>query len=92
MRTLKVFILTQQGRDDNDQDKLIILGAYSTKTAAKEKMREVQEELLHNYQENYPDEYEEYEEGFGINWGISCKDFPVFDELLITEKEVDHDD
>lgn len=91
MRTMKVFVLTQQGRDSQDNVKLDVIGVYSTKTAAKEKMIEKQREILDHYEEYFPDEYSQYEEGFSINWGCTCDDYPVFDELLITEKEVDND-
>ena len=85
---MKVFVLTQQGRDNQDKDTLEIVGAFSTRTAAKEKFREKQEEIRQFYDKEYPEEYTEYEEGFMTCWGCSCDDFPIYDELLITETEV----
>lgn len=91
MRTLKVFVLTRQGRDIQDQNTLEVIGVYSTKTAAKAKFKEKQEDIRQFYDLNYPEEYEEYDEGVMVGWGCSCNNFPVYDELLITEKEVDKD-
>ena len=91
MRTLKVFVLTQQGRDNQDQNTLEVVGVYSTKTAAEEKFKEKQEDIRQFYDLEYPEEYDEYDEGFMVGWGCSCNNSPVYDELLITEKEVDND-
>ena len=44
MRTLKVFVLTRQGRDIQDQNTLEVVGVYSTKSAAKAKFKEKQED------------------------------------------------
>lgn len=68
-----------------------IIGVFSAKTKAKERMKERQKEILDSYEEDHPGEYSQYEEGFGVTWGVSCDNAPVFDELLITEKEVNND-
>ena len=92
MRTMKVFVLTKQGRDNQDQDTLEVVGVYSTKTAAKEKMAEEKESIKAFYADEYEGEdVEEYGENNIENWGIQVTDFPVFEELLITEKEVDNE-
>lgn len=90
MRTLKVFMLIQHGRDNQDQDTLEVVGVYSTRTRAKSRFVEKQKKIRNFYEDNYP-EFTEYTEGFMDCWGCSCEDAPIFDELLIIEKEVDYD-
>lgn len=91
MKKQKVFILLQHGVDVQGNSCVDVGGVYTTKTAAKEKMAEVADAILDFYKEEYPDNYEvtEYEEE--ASWCCSCKDSPMFDELLITEKIVDED-
>ena len=93
MRTLKVFVLTKFGRVENSEAPLVeVVGAYSTKTAAKEKMAEEKESIKNFFADEYEGEtLEEYSENLIENWGIQVKDYPIFQELLIVEKEVDHD-
>ena len=42
MKKQKVFILVQHGVDSQDNSCVDVVGVYSTKTAAKEKMAEVE--------------------------------------------------
>lgn len=70
-----------------------VVGVYSTKTAAKEKLAEVRENIKAFFADEYEGEdVEEYGENNIENWGIQVDDYPVFQELLITEKEVNHDE
>lgn len=94
MRTMKVFVLVKWGRTANSETPLMeVVGVYSTKTAAKEKLAEQREQIREFFADEYEGEdVEEYGEYNIDNWGIQVNDFPVFQELLITEKEVDNDD
>ena len=91
MKKQKVFILIQHGVDNQDNSCVDVVGVYSTKTAAKEKMAEVENNILDFYKEEYPDDYEVTEDKDESSWCCSCKDSTMFDELLITEKIVDED-
>ena len=51
-------------------------------------MEDKKADILHFYHEEYPDNYEVTEDKDESSWCCSCKDSPMFDELLITEKEV----
>lgn len=91
MKKQKVFILLQHGVDNQDNSCVDVGGVYTTKTAAKEKMAEVADSILDFYKYEYPDNYEVTEDKEESSWSCSCKDSPVYDELLITEKIVDED-
>lgn len=93
MRTMKVFVLVKFGEDNLSNHFMEVVGVYSTKTAAKEKMKE-EKERTRNYFFEDPNGYEcekddceEYGECKEV-WGISCNDYPIFTELNIIEKEV----
>lgn len=58
MKKQKVFILVQHGVDSQDNSCVDVVGVYSTKTAAKEKMAEVENNILDFYKDEYPDYYE----------------------------------
>lgn len=58
-------------------------------TAAKERMAEEEDNILGFYKEEYPDNYEVSEDKDESSWSCSCKDSIMFDELLITESELD---
>ena len=89
MKKQKVFILLQHAVDNQDNSCVDVGGVYTTKTAAKEKMAEVADAILDFYKEEYPDNYEVYEDNDESLWSCSCKDSIMFDELLITESELD---
>lgn len=91
MKKQKVFILVQHGVDSQDNSCVYVVGVYSTKTAAKEKMAEVADAILDFYKDEYPDYYEVTEDKEESSWCCSCKNSPMFNELLITEKIVDED-
>lgn len=52
-------------------------------------MQEKKAEILGFYKEEYPDNYEVTEDEEEASWCCSCKDSPMFDELVLTEKEVE---
>lgn len=91
MKKQKVFVLVQHVKDNQDYSCVDVVGVYSTKTAAKEKMAEVENNILDFYEDEYPDYYEVTENKEESSWCCSCKDSPMYDELLITEKIVDED-
>lgn len=89
---MKVFVLVKWGRVQNSETPLMeVVGVYSTKTAAKERMAEEKEDIKSFFAEEYEGEsMEEYGENNIENWGIQVEDYPIFQELLITEEEVNH--
>lgn len=91
MKKQKVFVLVQNGVDNQDNSCVDVVGVFSTKTAAKERMQEKKAEILDFYKEEYPDNFEVTEDEYESSWSCSCKDSTIFDELLITEKIVDED-
>ena len=52
-------------------------------------MGEEEDNILDFYKEEYPDNYEVTEDEEEASWCCSCKDSPMFDELVLTEKEVE---
>lgn len=89
MKKQKVFVLVQNGVDNQDNSCVDVVGVYSTKTAAKEQMAEEVNNILEFYKEEYPDNYEVSEDKDESSWSCSCKDSIMFDELLITESELE---
>ena len=89
MKKQKVFVLVQHGNDNQDYSSVDVVGVFHTKTAAKERMQEKKDEILGFYKEEYPDNYEVTEDEEEASWCCSCKDSPMFDELVLTEKEVE---
>lgn len=91
MKKQKVFVLIKHGADNQDYSGINVIGVYSTKTAAKERMAEEEDNILDFYEDEYPDYYEVTEDKDESSWCCSVKDSTMFDELLITEKIVDED-
>lgn len=89
MKKQKVFVLIKHGADNQDYSSVNVIGVYSTKTSAKERMQEKKDEILDFYKEEYPDNYEVTEDEEEASWCCSCKDSIMFDELVLTEKEVE---
>lgn len=52
-------------------------------------MQEKKDEILGFYKEEYPDCYEVTEDEEEASWCCSCKSSTMFDELVLTEKEVE---
>lgn len=86
MRTMKVFVLTEQEFKDGDSY-LDVKDVFTTKTAAKEKLCERKEELKEWYEDNCPDGYTISDED-PILFSISSNSSDRWNELLITEKEI----
>lgn len=85
MRTLKVFVLTEQNHADHETS--LEVSVYSTKTAAKQVLLQRKDEVLERFEEECGTEWEVYESRPTF-WGISSTDDDVWTELLITETEV----
>lgn len=86
MRTMKVFVLSEQERKDDDTF-LTIVDVFTTKNAAKEKLEERKEKLKEWYEENFPCDWEVTEE-YPILFSISSIVCDRWNELMITEKEI----
>lgn len=75
----------------NDYESLGAIFMYwlecGNETAAQ--MQEKKAKILGFYKEEYPDNYEVTEDEEEASWCCSCKDSPMFDELVLTEKEVE---
>lgn len=89
MKNKKVFVLIKHGTDNQYYSGVNVIGVYYTKTAAKEQMAEEENIILDFYKEEYPDNYEVTEDKDESSWSCSCKDSIIFDELLITESELE---
>ena len=89
MKKQKVFVLIKHGADNQDYSSVNVIGVYSTKTAAKEQMAEEQENIIDFYKGEYPDNYEVSDDKDESSWSCSCKDSTMYDELLITARELD---
>ena len=89
MKKQKVFVLVQHGNDNQDYSSIDVAGVFHTKTAAKERMEEKKAEILDFYKEEYPDDNEVTEDEEEASWCCSCKSSTMFDELVLTEKEVE---
>lgn len=89
MKKQKVFVLVQHGNDNQDYSSVDVVGVFRTKTAAKERMADKKADILHYYHEEYPGCYEVTEDEEEASWCCSCKSSPMFDELVLTEKEVE---
>ena len=51
MKKQKVFVLIKHGADNQDYSSVNVIGVYSTKTAAKERMAEEEDNILDFYKE-----------------------------------------
>lgn len=86
---IKVFVLTQVGRDNDNNTKVDVKLVATTMTKAKEKFAELKEGIISYYKEEFPDNFE-IGDNYPTLWNVSCKDEEIWDELQITEKEVDN--
>lgn len=85
MRTLKVFVLSEQHHVDYETSLEVLV--FSTKTAAKAELLRRKDEVLEDFKEGCGNEWEVYE-NHATFWGISSTDSDVWTELLVTETEV----
>ena len=51
MKKQKVFVLIKHGADNQDYSSVNVIGVYSTKTSAKERMAEEEDNILNFYKE-----------------------------------------
>lgn len=85
---IKVFVLTYMSRDNDNFTKVEVELVASTMTKAKEKFAELKEEIINYYNEEFPDNFE-IGDDYPTLWNVSCKDEEIWEELQITEKNVD---
>ena len=87
---IKVFVLTHMYRTTNENETgLEVVAVLSTMAKAKELFAEEKEKVAAEYEEEFPDDWEVYD-NFPTLYGVNCKSEEIWDELLITEKEVDN--
>ena len=86
---VKVYVVIIMFRRDDTV--LRVVGVYSTKTRAKEKLAEIKERTVEEYKDNYEDEYE-----IGTDtptlFEITHTEEEIWDEILVTEKVIDAED
>lgn len=89
MKKQKLSVLVKHGADNRDCSGVNIIGVYRTKTAARERMAEEDDNIPGFCKEEYPDNYEVSEDKDESSWSCSCKDSIMSDELSITESEME---
>ena len=73
----------------NDSDTEVnVLGVYTTKTMAKEMLAYKKQDVLESYEQAFSGEYEVSEDHPTI-FEITLKNEYIWEQLLITEKEVE---
>ena len=87
MKKQKVFVFTELYRNDSDTE-VNVLGVYTTKTKAKEKLAAKKQEVLESYEQAFSGEYEVSEDHPTL-FEITLKNEYIWEQLLITEKEVE---
>ena len=87
MKKQKVFVLIKHGADNQDYSSVNVIGVYSTKTAAKERMAEEEDNILDFDKEEYPDNYEVSDDKDESSGGCSCMDSIMLEEVWIKESE-----
>ena len=89
MRTMKVFVLTSMMRVNEDTE-LKVVGVYSTKTQAKEKLAEWKRATIEHFEDNDSNDYMVCDDAPTI-FGITCNNKDKWSELQVTEKVIDND-
>lgn len=87
---IKTFVLTHLFRTSDNDTQVEVKIVAPTITKAKKKFAEEKKKILDEYEEKFPDNYE-IGGDFPTLWNVTCKDEEIWDELMITEKEVDED-
>lgn len=87
MKKQKVFVFTELYGNDSDTE-VNVLGVYTTKTKAKEKLAAKKQEVLESYEQAFSGEYEVSEDHPTL-FEITLKNEYIWEQLLITEKEVE---
>ena len=86
MKKQIVFVLTELYVNDSDTE-VNVLGVYSTKTEAKEKLAEKKQNVLESYEQAFCGEYDVSEDHPTL-FEITHKNEYIWETLQITEKEV----
>lgn len=86
MKKQIVFVLTELYSADDNID-VNVLGVYSTKTEAKEKLAEKKQNVLESYEQAFCGEYDVSEDHPTL-FEITHKNEYIWETLQITEKEV----
>lgn len=87
MKKQKVFVFTELYGNDSDTE-VNVLGVYTTKTKAKEMFADKKQKVLESYEQAFSGEYEVSEDHPTL-FGITLKNEYIWEQLLITEKEVE---
>lgn len=86
MKKQTVFVLTELYGNDSDTE-VNVLGVYSTKTEAKEKLAEKKQNVLESYEQAFCGEYDVSEDHPTL-FEITHKNEYIWETFQITEKEV----
>lgn len=87
MKKQKVFVFTELYSNESDTE-VNVLGVYTTKTMAKEMLAYKKQEVLESYEQAVSGEYEVSEDHPTL-FEITLKNECIWEQLLITEKEVE---
>lgn len=87
MKKQKVFVFTELYGNDSDTE-VNVLGVYTTKTMAKDMLAYKKQEVLESYEQAFSGEYEVSEDHPTL-FEITLKNEYIWEQLLITEKEVE---
>lgn len=87
MKKQKVFVFTELYGNDSDTE-VNVLGVYTTKTMVKEMLAYKKQEVLESYEQAFSGEYEVSEDHPTL-FEITLKNEYIWEQLLITEKEVE---
>lgn len=87
MKKQKVFVFTELYSNESDTE-VNVLGVYTTKTKAKEMLAAKKQEVLESYEQAVSGEYEVSEDHPTL-FEITLKNEYIWEQLLITEKEVE---
>lgn len=87
MKKQKVFVFTELYSNESNTE-VNVLGVYTTKTMAKEMLAYKKQEVLESYEQAVSGEYEVSEDHPTL-FEITLKNECIWEQLLITEKEVE---
>lgn len=87
MKKHKVFVFTELYGNDSDTE-VNVLGVYTTKTKAKKMLADKKQKVLESYDQAFCGEYEVSEDHPTL-FEITHKNEYIWEQLLITEKEVE---
>lgn len=87
MKKQIVFVFTELYGNESDTE-VNVLGVYTTKTKAKEMLAAKKQEVLESYEQAVSGEYEVSEDHPTL-FEITLKNECIWEQLLITEKEVE---